>query len=243
MGRNLSRQAWVSAIPTVASFLVFPGRNQPAVLCSQRRGAEARGPGVRRGQVEWRMGSLPSTQRASLPHRWSPSCPTWAASGACGSAPPCCPWWRWLSSSLTSWLSPSSCCSGGSEADTGPQAEGAGAPRRWPPLQPPPSPPVPAPTRLLPLHSRRTLPSPRPCQPLHLPTPPWVPTQLHQAWQRPAPLPTLQGSPEREGWCPLPKAGTSFGGRDPALAGFKNVWRLPLRAARLPLVCAWVAGG
>ncbi|KAL9825330.1 epithelial sodium channel subunit delta isoform 3-T4 [Geothlypis trichas] len=40
-------------------------------------------------------------------------CPAWAASGACGSAPRCCRWWRCWSCSWTRWCCPcSSACSG-----------------------------------------------------------------------------------------------------------------------------------
>ena len=114
--------------------LGFPWKKPASSPVLPEEGSRGQGPWGQERLRGVEMGSLPSAQRASFPHRWSHSCPTWAANGACGSAPPCCPWWRWLSSSLTSWLSPSSCCSGGSEADTGPQAEGARAPRRWPPL-------------------------------------------------------------------------------------------------------------
>lgn len=135
------------------------------------QGTTKRLKGVGDGLMEGGMGLFfqgqprapcPSGQCALFLHRRSPSCPTWAASGACGSAPRCCLWWRWRSSSSTSWSSHSSCCSGGSEAGTGLQAEGAGVPRRWPPLQLPPSPPISARTPHPPLHPHRALPLPQP---------------------------------------------------------------------------------
>ena len=85
--------------------------------------------------------------------RWSASCPTWAASGACGSAHLCCPWWKWRSSSSTSWSSHSSCYCTGSGAGTGLQDEGPGVPGSWPLPQLPPSLPVSVPT----LHPRHLL--------------------------------------------------------------------------------------
>lgn len=77
-------------------------------------------------------------------------------------------------------------------------------PRRWPPLQLPPSLPVFAPSLPPPPHPCQALILPQPWLPLHLPMPPWAPAQLGPVWQGPAPLPSLWRSPER---APVRKGG------------------------------------
>lgn len=126
--------------------------------CMARRDFESQvGPSCKGSHLGKGMGT-------SFSRRWSASCPTWAASGACGSARLCCLWWKWRSSSSTSWSSHSSCCCTGSGAGTGLQDEGPGVPGRWPPLQPPPTLPVSVPT----LHPRHLL-CPSRAQPLPWP--------------------------------------------------------------------------
>lgn len=63
MGRRPLRQVWVSAVPVVAWFSAFPGRNQPVAVCSQGRGAEARAPGP--GEAE-RAGRGPTGRWAGF---------------------------------------------------------------------------------------------------------------------------------------------------------------------------------